>query len=550
MRLLLFFLTVFVAVTGLSQQEYTYSSNSFFVKLKPEFNERGLSPEAKFSTNQFRTILEGVETESIRLTGNRKNEDTYVFYLKEGQDLSTVIDKMKNTDRFEYVEQNVVGIGGGQKFEVPISMSTIPNDALFGRQWGMYNDGTFTLSDAEEGVDIDMENAWDIETGSSDLVIAVLDSGVKYDHPELAGRLWTNEDEVMDGTDTDGNGYIDDVNGWNFAYGTNDGTDDVGHGTNIIGLLASNSDNGTAYAGINWSCKVMNVKMLNSDNAYLSGAWAVDAIYYAVDNGADIINMSWGGGAFTPLQEAIQYAASNGVVLTACMMNFDNDTPFYPAAYPETIAVGAIDPDGDRSSPFFWSATSGSNYGPHIDLIAPGNYTYNITHTSNSNYNVYWGGTSQAAPHAAGVASLLLAQNPSLTPSQVRDALNNTADDETGDPSEDTAGFDIYYGNGRLNAFKALQEVLSTPRYNTSDVTVYPNPVATSGRVFIYDDTFKIKEVSVTGLLGNEILKADVVVQGNTSYFETNNLSAGLYLLTFLDAEGSRIGTQKLLVSN
>lgn len=544
MKSKLLFIILLLPAMLFAQGDSNVSNTSFFLKLKSEYNDTNRSISEKFNISALQELQLEYPVKEIRLSGNRSQQNTYVVYLQNEENIEQVIERYEQTGLFEYVEHNKGGIAGGQQFEV---FNTTPNDALFSRQWGMKNDGSFSLSPAEAGVDIKMEQAWDIETGDPNILIAVLDSGARINHPELSGRLWTNTAEVMDGTDTDGNGFVDDINGWDFAYNDNDPTDDVGHGTNIIGILASNSDNGTAYSGINWSSKVMNIKMLNDQNAYTDGAWAVDAIYYAVDNGADIINMSWGGGAFAPLQDAIEYAASQGVVLIACMMNFDDNTPYYPAAYPETIAVGSIDPDGDRSSPFYWNPNSGSNYGPHIDVIAPGNYTYNITHSSDTNYNIYWGGTSQAAPHVAGVASLLMSKDPLLTPAEIRTILRDTADDQTGDPSEDIPGFDNFYGYGRLNAFAALGNALGIQEndFNTT-VSIFPNPIVRGTNLTVRSTSSEISQIEFYDVLGKRIFTSEVF--SLSKEIDVSSISSGVYMVRIFSNDIKAPVVKKLVI--
>jgi subtilisin family serine protease len=171
------------------------------------------------------------------------------------------------------------------------------------------------------------------------------------------------------------------------------------------------------------------------------------------------------------------------------MMNFNNDTPYYPAAYslqfPNVIAVGATNPDDSRTAPFFWSATSGSNYGSHLDVVAPGNYIYGLDYLSDTSSSSYWGGTSQATPLVAGIASLILAHNPSLTPQQVRQILEDTAEDQVGNPLEDTPGYDIYMGYGRVNAFAALQSPLSVDENHYATGMTIANPVQ-NGNIRIF----------------------------------------------------------------
>ena len=248
------------------------------------------------------------------------------------------------------------------------------------------------------------------------MTVAIIDSGCKLDHPEFAQRIWRNQKEIAgNGLDDDGNGYIDDVRGWDFAANDNNPTDDHGHGTNVTGIVGASGNNEVGYAGVNWACKLMVCKGLDSqNNGFYS--WWTSAIYYAVNNGARVINMSLGGlSASQAMQDAVDYATQQGVVVVACMMNTNTSTPYYPAALTGVVAVGSTDPNDARSSPFFWSASSGSNYGAHLSVVAPGNDIYGLSYLSNTNYNSYWGGTSQATPHVAGLVSLLLTLRPQLT---------------------------------------------------------------------------------------------------------------------------------------
>ena len=398
----------------------------------------------------------------------------YVITLPAGTDARQAQRDYEQTGLFRYVELDGRGEAGGVQ-------GTVPNDALYNRQWGLKNTGTFSLSPARAGADIKMEDAWAISTGDTTVTVAVIDSGLKFDHPEVAGRTWRNRREIAgNGIDDDQNGYVDDVRGWNFAANTNDPTDDQGHGTNVTGIIGAQGNNNLGYAGVNWGCKLMVCKGLNAQNSGFYSWWTA-GIYYAVNNGARVINMSLGGSTTSQtMQDAITFANQRGVVVVACMMNNNNNVTFYPAGMSGIIAVASTNPDDSRSNPFFWSSTSGSSYGAHVSVAAPGNYIYGLSHLSNTNYNTYWGGTSQAAPHVAGLASLLLTLRPGLTPAQVKSILQSTADDRVGSPSEDVAGWDQYFGHGRVNAQRALASVaLSTTagaRPAASALQVFPNP--------------------------------------------------------------------------
>ncbi len=395
--------------------------------------------------------------------GKKNKQHIFIITFPIGTNVQQVIDEYYNTGEIEYAEPDYKGSGGGE--------TVTPNDQHYLRQWGLKNNGTFSLSPSIAGADIDMEKAWNIEQGDSNIVVGIIDSGTKLDHPEFTNRIWINYNEIpSNGLDDDSNGYVDDVKGWDFANTDNNPSDDHGHGTNVVGIIGANGNNSIGYAGVDWNCKLMTLKGLDNTNlGYYS--WFADAIYYGVDNGANVINMSLGGtGTSTTLQNAVTYALNNNVIIVACMMNTNSNTVYYPAAYTGVIAVGSTNSNDTRSNPFFWSSTSGSNYGSHISVVAPGNYIYGLNYQSNTNYNSYWGGTSQATPLVSGLASLLLAQNPNRTPAQIKSIIERTAKDRVGNLSEDTLGWDQYYGYGRINAFKALSVSPSSLIYSPSIV--------------------------------------------------------------------------------
>ncbi|MFP4288194.1 MAG: S8 family serine peptidase [Bacteroidales bacterium] len=451
--------------------------------------------------------------------GQATGKYIYVVELAKNENIEEVITRYEKTGQIIHAEPDHLGFAGGKQFYS--QASAVPDDAFFNRQWSLQNDGSFTLSPATEGSDIDMPAAWEIETGDTDLIIAILDSGVNTNEPDINERLWKNPGEQVDGetinneVDEDENGYIDDHIGWDFANNDNGVADGSGHGSNIAGIIGAQANNEIGYTGINWHSKLMNLKALDDElNGWYS--WWIDAIYYAVDNGAHIINMSMGGDTHSAFfQEAVDYALENNVPVVACMMNEDNDVTYYPAAFQGVIAVGSTNPDDTRSSPFFWSSSSGSNYGDHISIIAPGNYIYSISNYP-SNYNIYWGGTSMAAPHVTAVASLLMSQNPSLTPDEIKEILEMSAEDQVGDPTEDVEGWDPYYGHGRLNAYNALSlTITSVDEQNKTlpEVRIFPNPaneflhIATSepnSRIQILDLKGKVISMQeITSLQGS-----------------------------------------------
>ena len=544
MKHLFLLISILLQNASFAQNQEKHSKNRLMIKFKSNVGGeyRMFNSAKKFNDQELDDLNKKNKVQSIILSGNKKKGDTYILNFESNHDIDDLIEQYKSTNLFEYVEADFIGFGGGKK----AASQFMPNDTHFSRQYGLYNDGTFSLSPATNDADIDMELGWDIEQGDQSIIVAVLDSGIKLDHPEFSGRIWTNPNETLNGIDDDNNGYIDDINGWDFANNDNDPSDDHGHGTNVTGIIGANSNNNLGYSGVDWNCKLMIGKILNANNSgYYS--WWTDAIYYAVDNGAKVINMSVGGSGFSSsMKDAIDYAYDNGVTVVACMMNENNDTTFYPAGYQNTIAVGATNPNDERSAPFFWSPTSGSSYGNHIDVVAPGNYIYGLNYQSNTNYNSYWGGTSQAAPLVTGLSSLLLAQDIDKTPDDIRSIIRNTAEDQIGNVSEDILGFDIYYGYGRVNAYQALlQNSLSINEIiNTEDVSIFPNPVSNFVTI---NSSLKFSTVLIHNILGVEILRIDNSSKQNSLKIDVTNFKRGVYLTSLLNENETVLVSKKIV---
>ena len=409
--------------------------------------------------------------EKITPIGNFKKTQTVVLQLNKNIDNSDIIKNLQKNKDIVNVEYNYLAYGGGVKFE---DFYQIPSDNLYQNQWGLKNDGTFTNHNMDIVVNADakVQDAWDISTGNSNTIIAVADSGFYLEHPDFVGRTWINSQEIPNnGIDDDNNGYIDDVYGWDFVNRDNIPNDDHGHGTSCASIIGATSNNNIGISGVNWNSKIMNIKALNANNSATYANMA-NSMYYAADNGAKILSMSIGGSSNTSLlSNAVNYLEENNVLLVVCMMNENNNETYYPAGFSTTnsnvIAVGSSDSNDHRTNPFFWSAYSGSNFGSHINLIAPGNFIWCLGNDETDLYN-YWGGTSQATPLVAGIASLLLDVNPNLTPIEIRNILQQTADDQVGNINEDILGFDIYHGYGRINAYNAL--LLATENLSNDDV--------------------------------------------------------------------------------
>ncbi|MCZ8199669.1 S8 family serine peptidase [Microcystis sp. LE19-55.1A] len=269
---------------------------------------------------------------------------------------------------------------------------------------------------------VNAPEAWARGYTGQGVVVAVLDTGVDRNHADLAGNIWTNAGEIAnDSLDNDGNGYVDDVYGWNFANGNNNTLDGNRHGTHVAGTIAARN-NGFGATGVAYNSRIMPVKVL-SDSGSGSYSGVAQGIRYAVDNGADVINMSLGGGSTdSAVQSALQYASSRGVIVVMAAGNEGAAQPSYPASSATSwgLAVGAVNSSNQMAS---FSNRAGSNSSMRY-VTAPGVQVYSTL--PNGAYG-FLSGTSMAAPHVAGVVALMLNANPNLTDAQVRQIITTTA---------------------------------------------------------------------------------------------------------------------------
>jgi subtilisin family serine protease len=340
----------------------------------------------------------------------------------------------------------------------------MPNDLFFPDQWALHNTGqTGGLEDA----DIDAVEAWDIETGSSDIVIAIIDSGIDLTHPDLIENIWVNSDEIPNnGIDDDNNGYIDDYNGYDYTYEDEnyDPLDHNGHGTVMSGVIAAMTNNEIGISGITWNCKIMPVKVVDADWRP-QGNSILDGIRYAADNGAKVICMAFAMFQSSSLRNTIDYAHDKGALLVCSAGNFDNDKKTYPAAYENVIAVAGTDHNDQRMEDIYEAngIWVNSSYGDWVDIAAPGldihttSPTYHVTLCDTWGYELNYdilSGTTLAAPVVAGVAALIFSKNPDYSPDKVMAILKANSD-----PYDS----EYYLGVGRINAYKTLMELNSKP---------------------------------------------------------------------------------------
>jgi subtilisin family serine protease/disulfide oxidoreductase YuzD/DNA-binding cell septation regulator SpoVG/subtilisin-like proprotein convertase family protein len=356
-------------------------------------------------------------------------------------------------------------------FNYRVGLQQIPNDTLFSDQWAWNNTGT-TGSTAD--ADIDAVEAWDIFTGSADTIVAVIDTGVDYTHPDLAANMWVNTGEVAgNGIDDDANGYVDDIHGYDFANNDGDPMDDHGHGTHVSGTIGAVGDNNLGVTGLNWHVQIMALKFLDASGSG-TVADAIRALNYAVANGATVSNNSYGGSAAEdadPLfREAILNAGEAGHIFVAGAGNAstNNDiTGFYPATFDldNIISVAATD-QNDRLASF-------SNYGPTtVDVAAPG---VNILSTFPDGQYGLNTGTSMATPHVTGIVALVRGLHPDWTYQQVIDRVLSTVDYV---PSLDGRILTA----GRVNAARALLDT-DGPRVVATDPATAVGGVVTRVRV-------------------------------------------------------------------
>ena len=296
--------------------------------------------------------------------------------------------------------------------------------------------------------------AWAHGYTGKGVVVAVVDTGVDYNHEDLKNNIWTNSKEIPgNGIDDDGNGYVDDNYGWNFADKNNNTLDNNGHGTHVSGTIAGENNN-YGVTGIAYDAKIMPVKVLDESG---SGSYTSIAkgIRYAVNNGANVINLSLGGAYSIPtLESAIDYASSKGVIVVMAAGNDGGSSPDYPASYASKsgIAVGAVDRNNNLAD---FSNRSGTNQISYV--TAPGVKVYSSV--PNNQYATY-SGTSMAAPHVAGVVALMLSANSKLTDAQVREIVADTAGNST---QTTTSSLNLSNANSLASQVIADTAVNNTP---------------------------------------------------------------------------------------
>ena len=415
------------------------------------FNLEGILPGLPLDTSSYDAssvvvrVQSGTDIDALlqatlpgsRAVGNvQLVSDLYKIELPSDLDVQAALSALTSLPPVLYVQPN---------YHLALDQAVYPDDPGFAYLWGLQNTGQWGgVPDA----DIDAPEAWGVTHGDSSVIVAVIDTGVDYLHPDLAANIWTNPGEIAgDGIDNDGNGFIDDVHGWDFCNDDADPMDDHGHGTHVSGTIAAIGNNGIGVAGIAWNVKIMPIKTFSTGgtgNAFD----AIQGLDYAVSMGARVSNNSYQMyGMYDAIAAARQ--ADHIFVSSAGNDGIDTDaTPHYPSGYEleNIISVAATDQNDNL--------TSWSNYGATtVDLGAPG---ANIVSTLPGNDYGTMSGTSMASPHVTGVVALVRSVQPQWSATQVKNAILSTVD-----PVVSLAGRTLT--GGRLNAASAVSLALSSP---------------------------------------------------------------------------------------
>lgn len=449
-------------------QKVTASSDSIIVKYK-----KNASPEMR---KQARSLVKA----KISDLNNDEIDDNFTSLFSgrlakfkiSGMSAKEAIERLKSHQAIEYVEP-----------DYRVSIANATNDPRFEDLWGLNNEGqTGGTVDA----DIDAPEAWSISTGSRDIVVGVIDTGVDYSHPDLAANAWVNSGEIAgDGIDNDGNGYIDDVHGINAITDAGDPMDDEGHGTHVSGTIGASGNNGVGIVGVNHDVSIAGCKFLAADGTG-STSGAIKCIDYMVglkNSGVNlrVLNNSWGGGGYSQaLADAITASEQADILFVAAAGNdaVDNDVnPHYPSNYENdnVLSIASTDSRDNMSGFSQWGLTS-------VDMGAPGSA---ILSTIPGGGYASYSGTSMATPHVAGAAALVLSVNPDLTSLELKELLMSSGDANAALNGKTVAGT-------RLNVNQAVIDADPTPGFKLSVSPV--SQQATVGDTVTY--TFTIGSVA------------------------------------------------------
>jgi len=467
--------------------EVEVSKDHIMVGLKPNYNKSDLSQSIislGFSIDQNPDVL---NIARLKVPSNVKS-------------LSEYIDELKQLEIFRFIEPDFVD-----------HISVIPNDDNYDDQWAYPK--------------VDAPSAWNISTGSNSIVIGVLDTGIPIQSGSLSHPDLNDASKIIIGND-----YVGDGNGV---------MDENGHGTHVAGIIGAETNNSTGVAGMTWGCLLRIYQVFDKDGDGSHSRFK-NAVINAVDNGCKVLNYSGGGSASSTKEDAVAYAYNNDVILISSAGNDYRGNVVYPAAY-STSYNNVVAVSSTTSSD---NIADYSNSGPEINVSAPGSSIYStmpnypVTMTIEEGYNEdydYDSGTSMAAPYVTGLAGLIKSFNSSLTPSQIRNTIQISADDKG------TAGFDTLYGHGRINANNAVRNLYVPEVYSTISSAL---SIATAGqKVIVKEGTHYIgSNVTVPSGVTLEI-KPDAIIKTSSNKQITingtlNAIGTSIDLISF-DRNGS-----------
>ena len=488
-----------------------------FFKIKPNFEKEIPLFNSKTNDNIYNTFWQQaikdyhiIQIEKAFKTDDAEVQKIYRVSFENYDSIYSFVNRLQNENYIEYAHPCPVY----QKFSVP-------NDIQSRQSWVFQT--------------ISMDNAWGL-AGNNKSTIAIVDDGVKIDHPDL--NIWTNPNEIdSNKIDDDHNGFVDDIHGYDVADNDNDPTPPVSqfwtHGTHTSGIAGAKTNNNLGVASVSYNTvSIIAVKCTNTIN-YLSNA--EDGLDYAINSGANIISMSWGGkdtSSYKTLHTLIDAAYKKNIILVAAAGNDGEDSVNYPAGFEHVIAVGSMGVNDIVSK--------NSNYGNYIDVMAPGDTIY-----STVVYSPYYGtlsGTSMSCPLLAGLCGLILSIKPTLTPDQIEICLKATADNID---SKNNLKYTNKLGAGRINAVNAMQCATNNNIQKDiilSGVEIWPNPTNNILNISLPNSTKS--NLQILDMMGRTILYTSFT---NQAHIDLNAYAAGLYMVNVYNETG--IATTKFLIS-
>ncbi|MCL1065960.1 S8 family serine peptidase [Shewanella olleyana] len=522
---------------AIAKDKVEYKQDQLLVVYKDNVSKfERLSAQRLVSGTLSDKNLDGVDDKFQHLMNGRLAK----LQLKSGSDIQAAIKVISQHPAVKYAEPNYTYKALG-----------MPDDPSFVDLWGLHNTGQ---ASGTAGADIDAVTAWDITTGSDNVVIGVIDTGVDYNHPDLVDNMWVNPGEIAgNGIDDDSNGVIDDIHGYNPITGTGDPMDGNGHGTHVAGTIGATGNNGVGVVGVNWDVTMIGCKFL-SDGGTGSTEDAIACIDYftnlKINHGVDVkaTNNSWGGGGFSQaLKDSIESAGDQGILFVAAAGNdaIDNDiNPHYPSSYDSDVVLSIASTDrNDAMSDFSqWGLTS-------VDMGAPG--TAILSTFPNDSYGTI-SGTSMATPHVTGAAALVWSVAPDIGAVEMKQLLM-----DSGEVNADLTGLTV--AGTRLNVKNALDASDPDPSFTLSATPSAQSVEAGSavsydfsvGSIASWNDQVSLS-VAVSPALDGVTLSTATAMAGDSFTLDVATLDSatwGDYVITVSADDGITVKDKAVLLN-